>query len=153
LKDVRLLFGGAIALILLLLYGYALIEAIRLALHAGPAQLKDGFAFTISTVGALVSALVIAELAIAEPGEAPLVRTLRAEPGQAEPSPQTKRGVALLSVIYVSVWILLGVAAFVVGVMLHAGKVPALTDFGRAWLGLAVAAGYSYFGIRPSAKS
>ena len=31
--------------------------------------------------------------------------------------------------------------------MLYPDKVKALTDFGQTWLGLAVAAGYAYFGI------
>jgi hypothetical protein len=149
MKDMKLLFGGAISLILLGLYGYALTEAVRLALLPGQVPLKAGFAFTISTVGGLVSALVIAELAIAKPGEPPVVRALEASAGGTPPSETTKRAVGIVSTLYVLAWILLGLLAFVVGAMLQADKVPALTDFGRSWLGLAVAAGYSYFGIKP----
>jgi hypothetical protein len=47
-------------------------------------------------------------------------------------------------------WIGMGFAAFVVGELWFPDKVPALTTFAEAWLGLAVAAGYAYFGIEPS---
>jgi hypothetical protein len=151
MKDTRLIFGGTIAIILLGLYAYSLTEAIRLALADNPGTLKPGFATTLSTVGGLVSALVIAELAIVRPGEAPVVRTLTpADPNAPPPSDAAKRNVAIISTLYVLVWLVLGLAAFIVGAMLHAGKVQPLTDFGQAWLGLCVAAGYSYFGIRPA---
>jgi len=31
--------------------------------------------------------------------------------------------------------------------------VPAITDFGKAWFGLAIAAAYAYFGIDPSQRA
>jgi hypothetical protein len=42
----------------------------------------------------------------------------------------------------------MGVWAFYVGELKLPGKVPELTNFAQAWLGLAVAAGYSYFGLK-----
>jgi hypothetical protein len=50
---------------------------------------------------------------------------------------------------YCGVWLLCGLAAFVVGLR-HPKEVEALTSLGKAWLGLAVASGYAYFGIRPN---
>jgi hypothetical protein len=50
---------------------------------------------------------------------------------------------------YVLVWVVVGLVAFVVGTLNHPGQVQPLTDLGQAWLGLAVAAAYSYFGVKP----
>jgi hypothetical protein len=36
-----------------------------------------------------------------------------------------------------------------VGTLNHPGQVQPLTDLGQAWLGLAAAAAYSYFGVKP----
>jgi hypothetical protein len=145
--NTRLLFGGIIALVLLALYAYALVEAIRLALSPHPADLGSGLSYTLSTIGGLVSALVITELAITRPGDPPGVRSLIAPANQPPPAPSTTRTVGIIGLIYVLVWIALGVAAYVVGAMQHPEKVKALTDFGQAWVGLAVAAAYAYFGI------
>ena len=148
--NTKLLFGALIAIILLGLYAYSLIEAIQLALSDQPGAFSPGLSHTLATVGGLVSALVIAELAITKPGDKPGVRELvAADPAAPAPSARAKRTAGLIGVIYVLVWIALGLAAYVVGAMLHPEKVQALTDFGQSWLGLAVAAGYSYFGISP----
>jgi hypothetical protein len=45
------------------------------------------------------------------------------------------------------VWVALGVSAYVVGAMWYPDALKPLTDLGQSWLGLAVAAGYAYFGI------
>jgi hypothetical protein len=132
--------GGGIALILLGLYAYSVIAAILIATGPEGVELKTGFMNTMNTVGGLVSALVISELAITEPGAMPAARIAGG------------KGVSSLwaqyvVVYYIAAWALLGLAAYVVGVMLHEGVVPALTDFGSAWLGLAVASGYAYFGL------
>jgi len=153
MKDPRVLFGSIIALILLGLYAFSLIEAIKLALleiapGAPNPELNPGLSHTLATVGGLVSALVIAELAISKPGEAPAARVLApSNPNAPPPTPTTERTFSVISLLYVLAWILLGLVAYVVGAMLHPGKVQALTDFGQAWLGLAVAAAYAYFGI------
>jgi hypothetical protein len=130
--------GGGIALILLGLYGYSVIEAIRIAMSPDALALKSGFVSTMNTVGGLVSALVISELAITQPGQMPAARM--GGPGWAG-------WATTIAISYIAVWAALGLAAYVAGVMLYEGKVPALTDFGLAWLGLAVASGYAYFGL------
>lgn len=96
----------------------------------------------MTTVGGLVSALVIAELAITKPGEAPVARAL-------QPSSSTRATNALrvITGIYLLVWVGLGLTAYVVGTMWYPGALQPLTDLGQAWLGLVVAAGYAYFGI------
>lgn len=148
MRNAKILFGGIIAVILLALYAYSLVEAIKLALSVSPTDLGPGLSYTLATIGALVSALVITELAITKPGDAPGVRSLLPpNPNASPPSSNTTRTVGLIGMVYVFVWIGLGVSAYVIGAMLHPEKVKALTDFGQAWLGLAVAAAYAYFGI------
>jgi len=150
---VKLVFGGLIAVILLGLYAYAVLFAISVvdcvsttgcsALTA--ASFTGGFASTMTTVGGLVSALVIAELAITKPGEAPVARALAASA-----SAKTTNALKVVTGVYLLTWVALGLSAYVVGVMWHPDVLKPLTDLGQAWLGLAVAAGYAYFGIDQS---
>ena len=151
MTNVKLLFGTIIVLILLILYVYTLGWAINLALTGTNAveELPEGVARTMATVGGLVSALVIAQLAVTDPKE----------PLKGPSSPQigflgqaNEWIVPFTKVVYVLVWMMLGFAAFVVGELWHPGKVSTLTTFAQAWLGLAVAAGYGFFGLEPPAK-
>ena len=91
--------------------------------------------------------MVIAELAITKPGEAPVARAFGPD--------ATQRAISVLKVVtgvYLLVWVLIGLATFVVGAMWYPGVLQPLTDVGLAWLGLAVAAAYAYFGINPSGE-
>jgi hypothetical protein len=149
----RALFGTLIAVILLGLYAAAVVFAISVArclATPGCSSFKaesftTGFTLVLSTVGGLVSALVIAELAITEPGKAPAARLL-----PATPSPRMTSTFTAITVGYLLIWLAAGLAAFVAGTLLYPGKLQPLTDLGQAWLGLSVAAAYSYFGIRPA---
>ena len=142
----QLAFGGGIAFILLGLYLYALVIAIMAALKMG-VSFTDGFQTTLHTVGGLVSALVIAELAITQPGTTPVARALDAT--RTNIGGGAASAVKGVTILYLVAWIIAGLAAYVVGVLWFPKDVPALTDLGNAWLGLAVAAGYAYFGITP----
>lgn len=51
-----------------------------------------------------------------------------------------------MTIVYVLVWLIAGLVAFMKG-MYHPQALPALTNVGQAWLGLAVAAAYAYFGL------
>jgi len=142
----KLLFGGLIAVILLGLYVFAVVYAIMVVLGISAGPFTDGFAATMTTVGGLVSALVIAELAVTKPGEAPVARALA--PAGGDPASPTAMNVLTgVTGVYLLVWVIIGLAAYVVGAMLHPGKLQHLTDLGQAWLGLAVASAYAYFGI------
>jgi hypothetical protein len=113
----------------------------------GTCQAEDipsGVIFVHTTVAGLVSALVVAELATTEPGESPGAKTLTADLSES-----SKRITAYIAGGYVLVWIISGLAALVAGSMLYPDAVTTLTDAGTTWLGIAVAAAYSYFGIRP----
>ncbi len=148
----QLLFGGLISVILLGVYVHLVRIAIKVVYclsipgcsEYSAAYFNEGMAQALSVIGGLVSALVIAELAIAKPGEAPARHTLARNA-----STLAVRAVSIVSVVYVLVWIGAGLAAFLVG-LYHPKEVPPLTTLGQAWLGLAVSASYAYFGLRPA---
>ena len=103
----------------------------------------------MATVGGLVSALVIAQLAVTDPKE-PFKRP--ANPLTGFWGKVSDWVVRVTKIVYVLFWIVLGFAAFVVGELWYPDKVVPLTTFAQAWLGLAVAAGYAFFGLEPSAN-
>ena len=150
----KLLFGGFIAVILLILYEYAVYQAIVVVMCLDTPgctrytadSFSPGFAHAMSLIGGLVSALVIAELAVTKPGEAPVARAI----GGLNAGAALNWTLTIVTMIYLVVWVLAGLAAYVVGTMWYAGKLQPLTDLGQSWLGLAVAAAYSYFGISPA---
>ncbi|MEH6422548.1 hypothetical protein, partial [Pseudomonas sp. CGJS7] len=148
------IFGGLISVILLGVYVHLILVAVKVVNCAGAACAKeypityfnDGMAQALSVIGGLVSALVIAELALAKPGEAPAARVLAEDA-----SVGAARTVAAVSIAFVLVWIGAGLTAFMVG-LYHPGVLPVLTTHGQAWLGLAVSAAYAYFGLKPGGK-
>jgi phage shock protein PspC (stress-responsive transcriptional regulator) len=149
----KLLFGGLIAIILLGLYEYSVYEGIAVVTCISTpgctaynaTSFAEGYAHAMSGIGGLVSALVIAELAITEPGQAPVARAV----GGAGVGPKLGWTLTIVTTLYLLVWVIAGLAAYVVGTMWYPGKLQPLTDLGQSWLGLAVAAAYAYFGISP----
>jgi hypothetical protein len=145
-------FGGVIAVILLGIYvhlirvAYLVIDCMATSgcSKYSAAYFNDGMAQTLSTVGGLVSALVIAELAVTKPGEAPVARVLAADASE-----RSKGILRAVTAAYIITWIAAGLFAFVVG-LYHPKELPPLTTLGQAWLGLAVASSYAYFGIKPN---
>ena len=157
-KDFSMIFGGAIAYILLFLYAgtlsYMIIKVIyhskALAMAActlkPPVTLefREGITLVVTLIGGLISALVVAKLAETSPGETPQLMRL---PENA--SRGTQKASSLLAVGYLMVWLLCGLAALIIGVMVFPGISNTLADIGTTWLGLAVASGYAYFGLSP----
>ena len=147
----QLLFGGLISVVLLGIYVHLVRVAIKVVYCVAPACTEypqsffnDGMAQALSVIGGLVSALVIAQLAIAKPGEAPARQSL-----SQDASSLAVRTLSIVSTVYVLVWIAAGLTAFLVG-LYHPKEVPPLTTLGQAWLGLAVSAAYAYFGLKPA---
>jgi hypothetical protein len=144
-------FGGAIAVILLGIYlhlirvAYLVVDCMTRAGCTSYPQgyFNDGMAQALAIVGGLVSALVIAELAATKPGDAPAARALADDA-----SDRTKSILKIVSAVYVLAWMGAGLTAFFVG-LYHPRELPPLTNLGQAWLGLAVASAYAYFGIKP----
>lgn len=144
------IFGSVIAVVLLLLVSvsifYMASEVMTLCANAGPCKpsFSDGLIYVVTTVGGLVSALVIAQLSVTEPGSAPSIGGF--EPSSSVGILTTNTVIAL----YLLGWIATGLTALIVGVMLYPDASSTLSDIGTTWLGLAVSAAYAYFGIKPS---
>jgi len=139
------IFGGLISIILLGIYIHLIKVAINIVYcteENGCPDFNDGMAQALSVIGGLVSALVIAELAAAQPGEPLAMRTL-----SVGASNKIIQITSIVAACYVLVWIVAGLTAFMVG-LYHPDKVPALTTLGQSWLGLAVSSAYAYFGIK-----
>lgn len=147
----RGIFGGAIATILLGIYVHLLLlggQIVDCASQNGcTSHLASSFnaymSQSLTVIGGVISALVIAELAVTQPGEAPVARVL-----SDDASDRSKSILKAVTFGYVLVWLISGLYAFMKG-MAQPDALPAFTSVGQAWLGLAVAAAYAYFGLKP----
>ena len=150
-KPFTVIFGAVIAYILLLLYagtvGYMILEVLAACGGNGACaevSFSDGVVYVTTTVGGLVSALVISKLAITKRGENPATLPV------AGASRKQALAVNTLGVLYLTAWLVVGLVALVVGVMLHPEVSQTVSDIGTSWLGLAIASGYAYFALDPS---
>lgn len=141
----RITFGGLLAFALLGLFVYAVVRALIIANNctSTPCPLNEGTAALLEAIGALVSAVVISELSVTKPNEAPGTRLA----GEWTTKKQKNVVIALAST-YIVVWLVTGLALVILGWVLKP-TVPQLASAARAWLGVAVAAAYAYFGITP----
>ena len=151
-SDYGKLFGGVVAVILLLLYAVTMGFLVSHVLICGqdsgcmgPFPISTGMIFVLTTVSGLVSALVVASLAATEPGGNPSGRWVGENASELR-----KKAVNNIVGIYLGVWAFAGLTALIIGVMIYPNANQTLSDAGTTWLGLAVAAGYAYFGIKPS---
>ncbi|HEY9131976.1 MAG TPA: hypothetical protein VIM98_09495 [Dyella sp.] len=137
--------GGVIAIILLAIYVYLIVDGCIIVGSKGASGLafNDVMSQTLSVIGGLISALVIAELAVTKPGETPVARIL-----SPDASDRSKSVLKWISGLYLVVWLLAGLTAFLVG-MVNPNQLQPLTSVGQSWFGLAVAAAYAYFGLKP----
>jgi hypothetical protein len=159
-KNFPAIFGGIIAYILLLLYAVIVVSIIVGVVQRGIAEppkdsdgkslpkekleLTAGVINVVTIIGGLVSALVVAKLAITKPGDNPALMQLNPNAGE-----MVKNVATWLTVAYLVVWLATGLAALIVGVLLFPDLNATLGEIGTTWLGLAVASGYAYFGISP----
>jgi hypothetical protein len=143
----KLIIGGIIAYILLALYSgitvYIIIRVIGFSRSCSPGKLEfhPGLLYVLTTVGGLVSALVVSKMTMTSPGSDPAVFRNFVE-GQP----------VIVNVIvwcYLLIWTFTGLATLIAGVLVYPDICKTLSDFGTTWLGLAVAAGYAYFNIEP----
>ena len=159
-------FGAIIAFVLFLLYGgtllYMLVDVIDhgIKLKTNPELEFDtfhaGITYVVTTIGGLVSALVIAHLAITPSGEDPAVsftRSIEESSGFESMDDGSKQKTISRSKtlvwIYLGGWLILGLSALVVGVLIYPEISKTISDIGTTWLGLAVSAAFSYFGLTP----
>ena len=144
--------GGSIVIALLLIYVYLIVIgcltvncALATACTSHPIDaFNEGMAQYLAELGGLVSALVIAELAITKPGEIPAARVLA--DGATD---KAKNNLRVVTTIYLVVWFFAGATAFMFGLTNPKVLAP-LTSVGQSWFGIAVAAAYAYLGVKPS---
>lgn len=140
----RLYFGGLLATALLGLYIYAIVYTINLANHcSGTCQLDDSVSLLLQTIGALVSAVVVSELAITNPTDSPGSQIAAAVPAS------NRDAVKALAQAYLLIWLASGIVLVTFGWVKHDNSVPQLAGAAKEWLGFAIASGYAYFGVTP----
>ena len=143
------IFGAIIASILLTIYVYLVYIVVKVFYCIAETDCTDypvtyiteGMTQALAVIGGLVSALVIAELAITKKDDNLKMRTFKAITSKWKIN-------EILSWIYVIVWITVGLTAFMV-TLFHPEEVPLLTNLGQVWLGLAITAAYAFFGLEP----
>jgi len=86
---------------------------------------------------------VIAELSVTKAGEPPAARLLAVGA-----TGRAKAVMRWVTAVYLLVWLVAGLAAFLIGLG-RPEALPALTNVGQAWFGIAVAAAYAYLGLQP----
>jgi hypothetical protein len=142
----KLIIGGIIAYILLALYGgiviYIILKVISFANNPSSfIEPHGGIVYVLTTVGALVSALVISRMTVTTPGTDPaMFRQMGDNPAGS---------LKFIVWSYLILWTVIGLAALIIGVLVYPDISKTLGEFGTTWLGTAVAAGYAYFGIDP----
>jgi len=141
-------FRGLVAYVLLGVYVYAVVyagQAVSCLSHPNcqlyKPDLTSGFVFILTTIGALIAALVVAELAVTPSLRQPAGRTV---------TDNQSRWASAGAIVYMVVWLICGLYSVIVGFLLHPDVVPPLTAEAKSWMGLAVAAIYSYFAIKPT---
>jgi hypothetical protein len=139
-------FAGLIAFLLLLIYfgsiGYMIFTVVKCG--GGPQcqsiEFTSGVIYSVTLIGGLVSALVITKLAITSPGGALSMTS-------SEKNVEGLEKFAAAS--YLIIWLITGLASFFIGEIFYPGASGTLSDIGKTWIGLAISATYSYFGVKP----
>jgi hypothetical protein len=143
--STKTLVLSIIAFVLLALYVVLIVTAIVISFCSDQPACLDGFSKVMSTslatIGGLVSALVVAELAMTKPKTTPTARSFGTD------ETTTKKPlIKIVALVYLGVWVLAGLAALLVSWFKPDALQP-LTDIGQSWLGVAIAAIYAFFGI------
>jgi len=142
------IFKGLLAIILLIIYfltlGYVILEAMKWDPSGPPMVISSNILWTIHVIGGLVAAVIIANLAVSKPGEVPL--------SQLENMSETygRNFMAAVIWIYMIIWLIIGLAAFLVGVIFRPEVCETLNELGKTWLGILLGSAYAWFGINQS---
>jgi len=145
--KIREIAGSIVSVGALILYAITLLDVIRRVKEwtAGlpPVLIEDGKKLIITGLGALISAVVIATLGVSVPGKAPTgtVKKLSNDYGEV--------ALSVTTIVYITVWVVLGGYAAYVGVIKFPGASSTLYDIGISWLGILIGALYAYFGLTP----
>jgi hypothetical protein len=131
--------SASIAVVLLGLYAHA----VATLLQAPQATPAEPVITILNLVGGLVSALVVATLAVTPPSANPasvFAGVSGSRPGKAA---------SVVMGGYLLVWVGCGVALLVRWMQVP-DATPILSAAAKSWLGLAIAAAYSYLGVKPA---
>lgn len=138
------ILGGLSAYILLGLYVAIVLHLIGEVWQCSPStqcdlkEFNDGTVYIVTTISGLISALVVSKLTLADPTTDVTVRSQRGI--------HWKR---TLELTYLAFWVITGLGALVVGVIIRPDVNATLSDIGTNWFGLAVASAFAYFGLKP----
>ena len=145
----QIVFGALIAYVLLALYGGTLVHMIsevRICANTPGCTEREfgqGLLMVVTSVGGVVSALVISRLTVTAPW---------ANPGQFLMLEGAGKWPTLilniLVALYLLAWLVLGGWALVVGVLMHPNINQTVADIGTAWLGLMAASTLAYLGVK-----
>ena len=152
----QLIFGGIIALILLVFYAWAIISGACAVGHSSfqcksVVSFSEPVQYALNIIGGLISATVVAVLGATQHGEFPALRIFKKDFAG---TVQTFAG--YMPSFYILTWIVFGTFMFTFGFFLYpdnADPAPAFAAHAKAWLGTAIAAVYAYFGITPDPKN
>jgi hypothetical protein len=139
---------GIISFLLLLIYvltlGSIILSVVKYDPTHGAFVSNLNTVWVVNLIGGIVSAVVVGNLAVSEPGEAPLgqVRAMTNAYGEAI--------MRFVVWTYIIIWLLIGASAFYVGVYKCPDVFAPLTEIGKSWLGILVGALYAWFGIKKS---
>jgi len=146
------LFSAAVTFMLLIVFAYLVVRGVLIArcmanvecTALGTEDFTDRMGTTLALISGLISALVVAELSVTRTGEVPGARLVAPELLERHRLP-----LQIVTGLYLCVWLLGGVLAFFFGFLLADEKstLQPLADLGQSWLGVAVGAGYAYFGV------
>lgn len=144
-KSVEIL-NGSIAIILLLIYsftlGHMILKVMNWDMANGNLVFNNNIIWVANVVGGLVAGVIIANLALSKPGETPVtqVREISREYG--------KKLLKTVIWSYIAVWLLIGTAVFLVGVIFFPEVNNTLNEIGKYWLGILLGSAYAWFGIK-----
>jgi hypothetical protein len=149
--PVKGIFGSVIISVLLVLYVYLVGMAVWAVMCSPSPSCSSAFTEEMGSalllVGGLIAAPVIVELARADSGKVPAQLAFGLT--------DTSRGLPVLKifvVVYFGFWVVSGLIGLFFG-WRFPQEAGALSKLGTNWLGLAVAAGYAYFGATPPTLS
>ena len=150
----RNIMRGVLSFFLLTIYTiamYMMLSQVYEWGHAGdpgPHDFPANLVWIVTTIGTLVSALVITTLSIAERSGQPDIPLVKANNNGEKPG-----WVKKLANLYIAVWFLVGFSASILGLLLFPDINQTLSDIGKSFIGLAIAAAYALFGVEPKELS
>jgi hypothetical protein len=146
----RQYFGALIVVILLSVYVYIFFHfGLNATCQSDDAKcdFTPTMAQAFATIAGLVSAMVIAELAVTQPGQLPM---LGSTGDRDDLGILPRKILSAISTVCIIAWIVVGLWAFLAGLERNTSLPKELITYGQAWLGLAVASAYAYLGLAAS---